>query len=55
MSKADEFRKEAEATRKDASDAKSLGEGARHRRRAEGLDQLAANEDWLDGKIKAQE
>ena len=54
MSQADEFRKQA-ASRKRASEAKSLGQGARERRRAEGLEQLAANEDWLDGKPKPSE
>jgi len=50
MSQADEFRKQAAESRKRASEAKSIGQGARDRRRAEGLEQLAANEDWLDGK-----
>jgi hypothetical protein len=55
MSQADEFRKQAAESRKRANEAKSLGQGARDRRRAEGLEQLAANEDWLDGKPKAKE
>ena len=55
MSQADEFRKQAAESRKRASEAKSLGQGARERRRAEGLEQLAANEDWLDGKPKPSE
>ena len=55
MSQADEFRKQAAESRKSAREAKLLGEGARDRRRAEGLEQLAENEDWLDGKSKAKE
>ena len=55
MSQADEFRKQAAESRKRAKETKSLGEGARDRRRADGLEQLAQNEDWLDGKPKAKE
>ena len=55
MSQADEFRKQAAESRKRAKETKSLGEGARDRRRAEGLEQLAQNEDWLDGKPKSKE
>jgi len=55
MSQADEFRKQAAKSRKRAKETKSLGEGARDRRRADGLEQLAQNEDWLDGKPKAKE
>ena len=55
MSQADEFRKQAAESRKRASEAKSLGQGARDRQRAEGLEQLAANEDWLDGKPRRRE
>jgi len=55
MSQADEFRKQAAESRKRANEAKTIGEDAsRDRRRANGLEQLAANEDWLDGKSKAQ-
>jgi len=50
MGQADEFRKQAAESRERAKQAKSLREGARDRRRADGLDQLAENEDWLDGK-----
>lgn len=55
MGQADEFRKQAAESRKRAKEAKSLGEGARDRRRADGLEQLAQNEDWLVGKPKARE
>jgi len=54
MGQADEFRKQAAESRERAKQAKSLREGARDRRRADGLDQLAENEDWLDGKPRPQ-
>lgn len=55
MTKAEEFRKEADEVTKRAQDGKSLGQGARERNRAAGLRQLADNEDWLDGKTKAND
>ena len=55
MSKADEFRKAADEAAKRAGEAKSLKDGARERHRADGLRQLADNEDWLDGKTKAKD
>lgn len=54
MSKADELRKQAEQANKRGREAKSLKEGAEARNQAGGLNQLADNEDWLDGKTKAK-
>ena len=50
MSKADDLRKEAEEAGKRGD--KSLREGAQERRRERALNDMADNEDWLDGKPK---
>jgi hypothetical protein len=50
MSKAEEYRRAADEAHKRAQQSKSLKESIRQRKRAEGLNQLADNEDWLDGK-----
>jgi hypothetical protein len=55
MSKADEFRQRADEASKQGREAKSLKKGAEARNRADGLNQLADNEDWLDGKAKAKQ
>lgn len=53
MSKADEFRRQADEAGKRAREAKSVKESAIEHTREQGLNQLAENEDWLDGKTKA--
>ena len=52
MSKADDLRKEAEEAGKRGDKSKSLREGAQARRRERALNDMADNEDWLDGKPK---
>jgi hypothetical protein len=52
MSKADDFRKEAKESGKRGHKTKSLKEGAREHRREKALNDLADNEDRLDGKPK---
>ena len=48
MSKADDLRKEAEESGKRGD--KALNEGAREHKREKALNDMADNEDWLDGK-----
>lgn len=48
MSKSDDLRKEAKEAGKHGD--KSLKEGSREHKRAKALNDLADNEDWLDGK-----
>jgi len=50
MSKADDLRKEAEESGKRGD--KALNEGAREHKREKALNDMADNEDWLDGKPK---
>ena len=50
MSKADDLRKEAKEAGKRGDRSKSLREGATERRREQALNDMADNEDWLDGK-----
>ena len=53
MNTAEEFRKQADQAIERAQSAETRGQGARERRRADGLRQLADNEDWLDGRTAA--
>jgi hypothetical protein len=53
MSKADEFRRQADEAGKRARETRSLQESATEHKREQALKQLADNEDWLDGKVKA--
>ncbi len=50
MSKADDLRKQAEEAGKRGDKSKSLREGAQQRKREKALNDMADNEDWLDGK-----
>ncbi|SHM68446.1 hypothetical protein [Bradyrhizobium lablabi] len=50
MSKADDLRKEAEEAGKRGDKSKSLRKGALEHRREKALNDMADNEDWLDGK-----
>ena len=50
MTKANNFRKKAKAAGKRADESQSLQRAISQRKRQKGLLQLAANEDWLDGK-----
>jgi len=52
MSKADDLRKEAKEAGKRGDKSKSLREGATERKREQALNEMADNEDWLDGKPK---
>jgi hypothetical protein len=52
MSKADDLRKEAKEAGKRGDRTKSLREGVRERMREKALNDMADNEDWLDGKPK---
>jgi hypothetical protein len=52
MSKADDLRKEAKESGKRGDKTKSLKEGAREHKREKALNDMADNEDWLDGKPK---
>jgi hypothetical protein len=52
MSKADDLRKEAEEAGKRGDKSKSLRKGAQEHKREKALNDLADNEDWLDGKPK---
>jgi hypothetical protein len=52
MSKADDLRKEAKEAGKRGDKSKSLREGATERNREQALNDMADNEDWLDGKPK---
>jgi len=55
VSKAEELRKEANEAVSRARETKSLRQSAHERNRAAGLRQLADNEEWLDGKVKAED
>lgn len=48
--KSDDLRREADAENVAARKSKSLKEGGGHRRRGKALNDIADNEDWLDGK-----
>ena len=52
MSKADDLRKDATEAGKRGDKTKSLKEGAREHKREKALNDMADNEDWLDGKPK---
>ena len=55
MSKAaDELRQLAKEAGKRGDKTKSLKEGAREHKREKALNDLAENEDWLDGKPNAK-
>jgi hypothetical protein len=51
-SKADDLRKEATESGKRGDKTKSLKEGALEHKREKALNEMADNEDWLDGKPK---
>lgn len=55
MTTADELRRQADEAGKKARETKSLSESALQHKRENGLNQLADNEDWLDGKTKAKD
>jgi hypothetical protein len=55
MSKVDELRRQAAEAGEKVRKSKSLSESAIERKREKGLNQLADNEDWLDGKVKAKD
>jgi hypothetical protein len=50
MSRADELRQQAKEAGERGDKAKSLREGAFERRREKALNEMAENEDWLNGK-----
>jgi hypothetical protein len=50
--RSDNLRREADSENKAARKSKSLKEGGGHRRRGKALNDMADNEDWLDGKPK---
>jgi hypothetical protein len=52
MSKADDLRKEATESGKRGDKTKALKEGALEHKREKALNEMADNEDWLDGKPK---
>ena len=52
MCKADDLRKEAKEAGKRGDKSKSLRQGAQERKRKQALNNMADNEDWLDGKPK---
>ena len=54
MSKADDLRQQAKDAGLRADEAKSLQTAITERRRQKGLEQLANNEDWLDGRTAAK-
>ena len=54
MSKADDLRKEAKEAGKRGDKTKSLKEGAREHKREKALNDMADNEDWLEGKPKSK-
>jgi hypothetical protein len=54
MSKAEDLRKQAKEAGKRGDKTKSLKEGAQEHRREKALNDMADNEDWLDGKPKPQ-
>ena len=49
MSKSGDLRKQAEEAGKRGDESKSLRKGAEERRREKALNDMADNEDWLDG------
>jgi hypothetical protein len=53
--RSEEFRRQAAAAGQKAEETASLTEAIQQRRRQKGLEQLAENEDWLDGKTKAND
>ena len=53
-SKADEYRRQAKEAGKRADESKSLKKAVTERKRQKGLEQLADNEDWLNGKRGSQ-
>ena len=54
MSKADDLRQQAKDAGRRADEASSLQISVTERKRQKGLEQLADNEDWLDGKTVAK-
>ncbi|QDM14591.1 hypothetical protein FNL55_00430 [Tardiphaga sp. vice352] len=50
MSKAEDLRKRAEEAGKRGDKTRSLKQGAQEHRREKALNDMADNEDWLDGK-----
>lgn len=50
MSRADDLRQQAKDAGKRANESRSLQTSVTERKRQKGLEQLADNEDWLDGK-----
>jgi hypothetical protein len=54
-SSGDDLRWQANAAKIAASESKSPEESRRHRKRAKALNDMADNEDWLDGKSKAKD
>jgi hypothetical protein len=54
MAKAEDLRKQAEEAGKRGDKSKSLRKGAQERRREKALNDMADNEDWLDGKPNPQ-
>lgn len=50
--KSKDLRLEADTEYKAARKSTSLKEGGGHRRRGKALNDMADNEDWLDGKLK---
>jgi hypothetical protein len=50
MSKAEDLRKQAKEAGKRGVKSRSLREGAQERKRENALNDMADNEDWLDGK-----
>lgn len=51
MPEADDLRRQAKEAGKRGSEIKSLTEGAKEYKRAKAVNEMAANEDWLDGKL----
>ena len=54
MSKSDDLRKQAKEAGERGDKTKSLKEGAAEHKREKSLNDMADNEDWLDGKPKAK-
>jgi len=55
MSKADELRRQASEAGEKVRTSKSLSVRTAERKREKGLNQLADNEDWLDGKVSSKD
>jgi hypothetical protein len=53
MSKSDDLRSQAKEADQRGTKTRSLREGADQHKRAKALNDLADNEDWLDGKAQA--